>query len=650
MTETTAVMPEQRSEPNDQLGLRLLRGRRGHGGLVLTVRVLPAALLLIAVHLVLTGSRVSRSWWYQDDLNILAKAAGRALTPGLLFSNYNGHLVPGSWLIAWVLDRVAPLQWWPAALLTLLLVAGTDLMMLAVLRRLFGDRPAILLPYAMYCATSLTLTSTVWWAASQQWLPVSLSLVTALWFHLGYLRTRSRSDAVGALLAVLFGLAFFEKALTTPLLLALFTVAYAVPGPLWRRPWRAFRQYWVYWLAQAALAGGYLWLYLSRVTIEPGAASKTSDVVEVSRLMVLETLLPSLIGGPLRWFSTPLSTVASWPHPTPLLVVTAAALTLAAIVGSLLSVRGSWRAWALLAIYLGVSVTLVARIRLGFIGPFIGRDHRYLTDLAVVAPLCLALAWLPLRGGLDAVLADEPTGTSARALRRRERQERIHARLTGEMARHSNAVATTAFVAILAITAGGIISGEQFMNVWSKNPGQAYFRNLNTDLRAHSGPVYLFGDEVVPDLIMTPTFLADRQIGQVTRPMAVRPVVATAVPYFSVVDQTGHLHDGTLRGPSIPVTTPICATSAKAAVIKMPGAPAAGRWKLRLSYLTNRQTSARVRIGNNPPVSMRLERGLHDVYISLLAGGSKRIRLDGVDEGASLCLGGVTIGFPVAKS
>src|SRR5690349_20233226 len=128
------------TEPGDQLGLRLLRGRRGHGGLVLTVRVLPTALLLTAVQLLLTGSRLSRSWWYQDDLNLLATVAHRALTPGQVFANYNGHLIPGSWVVAWVFDRVAPMQWWPAALLTLIFVAATDLAMLALLRRLFGNR------------------------------------------------------------------------------------------------------------------------------------------------------------------------------------------------------------------------------------------------------------------------------------------------------------------------------------------------------------------------------------------------------------------------------------------------------------------------------------------------------------------------------
>jgi hypothetical protein len=85
-------------------------------------------------------------------------------------------------------------------------------------------------------------------------------------------------------------------------------------------------------------------------------------------------------------------------------------------------------------------------------------------------------------------------------------------------------------------------------------------------------------------------------------------------------------------------------------MVRLPGSLDAGRWKLRVGYFTNRQTSARIAIGSNPAVSMRLERGLHEVYVSLQGGGSDQIRLDGVDVGASVCIGALTVGFPVAKS
>jgi hypothetical protein len=666
--ETTTFPPPAAADqpglpPADEFGLRLLRPRRGHGGLVLRARLLPTAALLTAVQLVLTGSRLSRGWFWQDDLNLLAGAARHPLSPGLLFSNYNGHLVPGSWALAWVLDRIAPLAWWPAALITLVTVAATDLMMLALLRRLFGDRPAILLPYALFCATSLTLTATLWWAAMLQWLPVTLALITAFWFHAGYLRDHRRADAIGAWLSVLAGLLFFEKALIIPVVLALFTVGYAVPGPLWRRPLRAFWSYRGYWLAQAALAGGYLWLYLSRVTIETGPGTGSGEVLTTVRLMIFETLLPSLIGGPLRWYTTPGTTINAWPYPQPWLIAVAAVLAVVAVGGSLLLVRGAWRAWALLTVFLGISITLVVHARLGFIGSFVGRDHRYLTDAAVMVPLCLALAWLPLRDGLDAVLVDaypakaQPGEAQLGKARAGEAQpggpsSGIRERRRAALQRYRGSLAIVAALSVLAITVGGAVSGEKFMHSWTRNPSQSYLGNLAAGLAAHPGPVYLFGDEVVPDLVMTPTFLESRRIGRITQPMAVRPRVAAVVPYFSVVDPAGHLHNGMVRGYNAVIPKGLCGSDQQPPIaIPLPAVPGVGQWKLRLGYYANRQTSARVAVGNQPAVTMRLERGLHQVFVSLHAGGdSSTVTVSGLDQDAAVCVGDAVLGFPVAAS
>jgi hypothetical protein len=219
----------------------------------------------------------------------------------------------------------------------------------------------------------------------------------------------------------------------------------------------------------------------------------------------------------------------------------------------------------------------------------------------------------------------------------------------GWLARRSGAVATAGTIAVLVMTVGGVISGETFMNSWTQNPTQPYIETLSTSLAAHPGPVYLFGNEVVPDKVMTPTFLADREIQHITRPMPVRPQVSQAVPYFSVVDDTGHLHDGAVRGYNLPFPKAVCALENKPAAILLPVAPGAGRWTLRLGYLGNRQTTAKVSIGVQPPVTMRLEKDLHEIYISLQAGGSDQLLLSGLDHDASICIGSATLGFPVAK-
>jgi hypothetical protein len=643
VSETTAAPPQP---PQEDLDLHLLRGRRGHGGLVLRVRVLPTALLLVAIHLAITAARLLRSWWWQDDLNLLANAAHRPLTTGLVFSDYNGHLVPGSYVLAWVFDRIAPLDYWPAALVTFGMVAALDVTLLALLRRMFGTRPGILVPFAMYAGTTLMLTSTLWWAAAMQWLPAGLSLAVGLYFHVGYLRSRNRWEAAGAVASVLIGVLFFEKALTTPLVLALYTVLYAVPGPLWKRPFTALRRYWGYWLAHAAVVGGFLWLYLTRVTIDTGPSYSFGDVVETVRVFVLETFLPSLIGGPLNWFSTPKTTVNAWAHPSLALIVVAGVLTAAVVIGSLVFVRGAWRAWLLLVVFLAISIGVVVRARLGFVGPFVGRDHRYLTDAAVLAPICLALAFLPLR--------DEAVLTTREA--RDGRVERWRAAGRALRERRAGLLAGAGAVAVLVMTAGGIFSGETFMSTWTQNPSKAYVENLSqglADRAKFAVPTYLFEDDVPPDLVMTPTFLADRRLGHITRPMTVRPVTGSVLPSFSVVDQHGRLHPGKILGSTATPAAPgsNCATDTRPATMVLPSTPGLGQWKMKLDYLANRQTSARVRVGSvYTPVQTRLERGLHSIYVSLPAGGSNTITLDGLDAAASVCIGGLLFGLPAAAS
>jgi hypothetical protein len=68
-----------------------------------------------------------------------------------------------------------------------------------------------------------------------------------------------------------------------------------------------------------------------------------------------------------------------------------------------------------LGVVTGISVSLLAVTRLPWTGPMIGLDGRYLTDVALVAVVCLALASMPMRGGLDAALNPAQSAESPEA-------------------------------------------------------------------------------------------------------------------------------------------------------------------------------------------------------------------------------------------
>src|SRR5690349_3963244 len=135
------------------------RARPGRGVLTARLPVVPVALALAAVHGVLTWSRLASSWFWQDDLNILGYVADRPLHAQLLF-DYNGHLQPGTWVLAWLSQTIAPLNWAFAGGVVLVLVVATDLALLAALVRMFGRRRGILLPFGLFCATTVTLPAT----------------------------------------------------------------------------------------------------------------------------------------------------------------------------------------------------------------------------------------------------------------------------------------------------------------------------------------------------------------------------------------------------------------------------------------------------------------------------------------------------------
>ena len=648
------------------------------------LRAVPIGVAIVAVHGLLTWWRLSRSWFWQDDVNLLATAADQPLGP-LLVSNYNGHLVPASWVVAWLSDRVAAMSWAPVGALLLLLVVATDLVLLAALVRLFGRRPAILVPFTMFCSTTLTLTATVWWAAAMQWLPTTLALALAIYFFAGYAERPNARDLAGSLGAVALGLFAFEKALVIPVVLALTAVLYFAPGPLWLRPWRAFRRYLVFWAAHLVLSGSYLWLYLAEARIDTGEPSPASDYVELADNMILRTYLPSLVGGPLEWFAAPQSSLGSWPSAPAWLEWTSWLLTIAVVAGSCVLVRGAWRAWVLLAAFLAISVGLVARARLGFVGPFIGRDHRYLTDAALFGAVCLALALIPLRDGLDSAMrhvreaeadegaegaeADEAEGHEAWPepdpdddVPRRQRslvgQWLTYLRLRAVYgvrvwsAGHRGWVLASGATVMALVTVGGLVSSEQFMKTWETNPAPRYFANVEAGLSDGSRPkpVFMF-DQPLPQLIMQATFGPARMLSNVLTVYGDdAPVFGEWSPRFLVADDQGRLHPGKVDGPA--ATPPgglVCSRPADPSggvALVMPSAPPEWSWKIEITYSASRDTPARVAYGEGPTVPVQLRKGLNVVVVAA-SGAGPEVSVTELEGGAVVCIGKVIVGNPI---
>lgn len=115
-----------------------------------------AAVLLIAVQLAVRAVLAFGGYFYWDDLILVGRAGTQdLLSPSYLFDDHDGHVMPGAFLVAGIITRLAPLVWaWPAASLVILQL----LVSLSVLRALYvilGWRPVLLIPLCFALFTPL---------------------------------------------------------------------------------------------------------------------------------------------------------------------------------------------------------------------------------------------------------------------------------------------------------------------------------------------------------------------------------------------------------------------------------------------------------------------------------------------------------------
>lgn len=72
-------------------------------------RVALVAVLLITVQLVVRVVLAFGGYFYWDDLILVGRAGtGGLLSPSYLFDDHDGHVMPGAFLVAGAIIRVAP--------------------------------------------------------------------------------------------------------------------------------------------------------------------------------------------------------------------------------------------------------------------------------------------------------------------------------------------------------------------------------------------------------------------------------------------------------------------------------------------------------------------------------------------------------------
>ena len=586
-------------------------------GAVTARRVGQAALALIAVQTLFRGWAVFTGFFYEDDFRYVYDAATSALSADFLLQDYNGHLMPGEFLLVWLLQKLAPMSFTAVAVVLLVLQVAASLTVWGLLRELVGPRLGVLVPLAVYLFSPLTLGSFLWYAASLQAVPLQLTLAGCLLFHVRYLRRRRRRDAVAALGVFVLGLAFWEKALLVVPVLAAVTVLWFSSGGPVRRVIDAVSRHWQVWLAYLLVSAGYLALYVSRVAWQLKSGGDPGSTVELAREAVLNGFVPALFGGPFTGFPTGLGIAPNPPMSVQMVFLQVLVL---AVVGTFAAYRGAWRAWALLGGYLLLDVLLLASGRIDVLGPVIGRDTRYIADVSVVAAVAIALALFPV---------DE----SATGVRRRV-----------DLARALDRPLVTGLVLLVYVNSCWITSLEMVKR-WSDTSAEPYVRTAQADLR-RLGDVSVY-DGQPPNDVLSPWFLTDHRVSRILWPLPEQPRFDVPAADLRVVDANGHLRPAQLKvatesraGPDGECGWRVVGESG--ATVRMAQGMYPWKWTVRIAYFSGSATRGTVTLGDKD-YRVRFARGLHSLFV-VHTGPVDDVQIAGLALDATVCVPQVAVG------
>lgn len=353
----------------------------------------PALWLVIGAGLLLRALQLATTWFWQDDLALLGRASRSPLSADWLLQDYNGHLMPAKFGLFWMMSRTVGTSWLPAALLVLALSLLLWLLTWWALTQLYGRTPWRLAALALVVFCPLGVVSATWFTSALESLPVGCAIALVVGAHVRAVRSGDLRWVALAVGGLLLALPWIEKALLAAGVAVLVDLLIVGRPPRWLSPVRL-----ALWGAYLVVTVGYLALFTRLVGLQDGAASSAHDVVRLAYEMALSLVPVGLAGG--SWMAPSDSSTLSPILTQPLLLWVWVGF--AVLVASGVRRRG-WaavRAALVLVVCLLLSVALIARARLDFLGPAIGRDPRYVTELVVVAALALPAMWLtPVRSG-----------------------------------------------------------------------------------------------------------------------------------------------------------------------------------------------------------------------------------------------------------
>jgi hypothetical protein len=596
------------------------------------------AAVLIVASLLWRADISFRGYLAVDDFMLSSRAAMSNLTAEYLLQDFHDHLMPGGFLIFWLFVRWVGLQAWPYLLVLLLLQGLIAITFFRLLRRLLPTGWGVLVPLSLVLFTPLALDSTSLFTTGILLLPMQLAMILALGAQLQYARTRRKRHLVTLGLSLVLGLVFIEKSLLIVPLVFLFTACLLVEGGPLRSAYRALVRYWPAWLVLIAIGGAYLVPYIAR----PGSTyahgpSSFGEVVKFVRLLIGDTLVPGLVGGPWQWLDTN-DDSAPLANPDPLRRW-AALIGFAVLIVVTIRLRPvAKRAWMLVGLYVALNCAALVSSRLGFeLSYLLAYSPRYVVDSVVVAALCIGVACFGLRS---------PTAGSVST------QDREKLPMPAQLQQPAVLAVGLAIASavVLAIGVGTATSAAGFTKAWSVKHGRDYLAVAQAELAA-APPGTVFLEQTVPTNVLQPLAWPDNKQSRFFFAARPRPVFVDAAENPSMFDDAGHIRPATVDGTRTPPgPTPECGyriDSGFTYTVLLDGSRFVWEWFVRIGYLSGADMPMTFHYGDGT-YEIPLRRGLHQ-YIFRITGGGNAVQMRIDAPKATVCVDQITIGNLVPR-
>lgn len=577
------------------------------------------AAALITVQLAVRAVLAFDGYFYWDDLILVGRAGTQGLlSPSYLFDDHDGHVMPGAFLVAGAIIRLAPLVWTGPAISLVLLQLLASLALLRTLYVILGWRPVLLLPLTFALFTPLGVPGYAWWAAALNSLPMLAALAWVCGDAVLLMRTGRQRYAVTGMLVYFGGLLFFEKAAVIPF------VAFAVAALLRRvngEPnivrcvWRAGVRLWV---PSLALTAGWAALYLAVVN-QRRWSSDLSMTWALLQRSITHGIVPGLAGGPWEWERW----APSSPWATPPILVMGLGWVVLVGVFALSVVRKQriglvWVTAAGYAVACQVPIYLMRSSR--FTALELAQTLRYFPDLVVVLAL------------LAAVALSAPN------------------RLSSSWLDASRLRTAATIVAALLFLASSLYSTSTFLTSWRDNPAEHYLKNVRASLAAaHTDSNVPLLDQEVDPMVLQRVAWPENLASHMFALLRDRPEFDSATTQLRMFTSTGRMVDArvTWVRTIVPGPMPQCGYFTQPdqpARLILDGPLLPADWTAELNYLANTDGSMTLSLSDGPEVKVPVHPGLNRVFVRL-PGAGNAIAVRANTTALALCIASGPVGF-----